>query len=330
MELVESVRKQVAANRFPPKGAILVVAVSGGVDSVALLHILLPLAGHYSWRLVVAHLNHKLRQEAKRDAQFVEQLAQQLGLKFVGGTAEVRREAKSCKLTLEEAGRTARYRFLRRVASRYRAAAIVMAHTADDQAETIVMNWLRGAAVRGLAGMRGLERGIWRPLLGVEKRALQRFAKEYKLAYREDRSNRELNYTRNQIRHQALPLLERINPGLRNMLLRSATTFAALEDFVAQMVKDVFHKLAIKGRGRISFHRAAFSKLHAFIQDELLLYAIEYILGSRQGFKKVHISEMRRVVDSPKKVSSKQLPAKLFLIKTCDKITISRYRPKNL
>lgn len=307
------------------------IAVSGGVDSVSLLHLLLPLSGHYDWRLIVAHLDHGLRKSASRDALFVEKLAGSLGLKFVGELKDVQRLAKSRKMTIEEAGRSARYDFLRRTAKKYKTSVIVTAHTADDQMETIIMNWLRGASIRGLAGMKEWENGIWRPLLDVEKKALRQFAKQYKIDYREDKSNRQLNYTRNRVRHLLVPQLLSLNPGLRDVLLRNAQVFSGLERWLDQEVAQAYKKVTVSSkRGMVSFRRTAFMELPLFMQDELLLYAVDHLQGNKQGFKQAHIQQMRQVLESFKPESHKQLPAKLFLIKTCDKITISRYRPKNL
>ena len=331
MDLIKHIRQKIEGNKVLCKGATLLVAVSGGMDSVSLLYSLLPLAGHYDWNLVVVHLNHGLRKSADKDAEFVKDLANSLGLEFVGSKVNVRRLAASKKMTIEEAGRVARYSFFNKMVKKYTAEVVVMAHTSDDQIETIVMNWLRGSFVRGLSGMKELDGNIWRPFLDINKDDIKSFIKQFKIAYREDESNRSLNYTRNKIRHLILPMLLKHNPGLPDVLLRNADTFANLEDFLDKYIKQVYKQAAVKSKqGMISFRRTAFMELHPFIQDELLLHAIGIIKGDRQDFKKVHLEQMRLVLESSKKESSKQMPGKLFLIKTCDTITISRYRPKNL
>ena len=331
MDLIEHIRKKIEKNNMPAKGATLLVAVSGGMDSISLLYSLLPLAGHYNWELVVAHLNHGLRKSADKDTQFVKDLASSLGLKFVSSKVNVRELAVSRKMTVEEAGRTARYSFFDKMAVKYAAEVVAVAHTADDQVETLVMNWLRGAFVRGLSGMRELDGNIWRPFLDVNKADIKDFIKKFKITYKEDESNKALNYTRNKIRHLILPMLLEYNLGLPDVLLRNANTFANLEDFLDGYIQQIYKQSIIKSKqGVVCFRRKAFMELHRFIQDELLLYAVGIIKGDRQDFKKVHLEQARLVLESSKKESSKQMPGKLFLIKTCDKITISRYRPKNL
>jgi len=331
MELVEYIRNKVELRKFPHRNSVLIVAVSGGVDSVVLLHLLLPLAGYYDWELIIAHLNHSLRQAANADAKFVSSLAKSLGLKFVTKKVAVSKLAKQQKLTLEEAGRKARYAFLRNMAEKYKAEAIVTAHTSDDQIETVLMNLLRGAAVRGLSGMQELESNIWRPLLGLSKERLFEFAQKYGLKYKEDKSNKDLNYTRNRIRHLLIPALAQISPGVSKVILRNAEVCTDLKNFLDDYIQQAYDKVLTKAtKDSISLCRYAFGKLHPFIQNEILLYVIKILQGDRQDFKKIHLQEMIKVIRGSKKKTYKQLPAKLFLIKTCDTITISRYRPKNL
>lgn len=331
MDLIKHIRKKIEENKTPNEGATLLVAVSGGMDSVSLLYSLLPLAGHYDWELIVVHLNHGLRKSADKDAEFVKNLANSMGLKFVGSKVNVSKLAASKKMTIEEAGRTARYNFFNKMVEKYKAEAVITAHTADDQAETIIMNWLRGAFIRGLSGMKELDGNIWRPFLDINKSDIENFIKKFRIVYREDESNKMLSYTRNKIRHLILPMLLKHNPKLSDVLLRNADTFAGLENFLDKYTERVYKQIVVKSKqGTISFRRVAFMELHPFIQDELLLYAVSVIKGDKQDFKKVHLEQMRLVLESSKKESSKQIPGKLFLIKTCDTIIISRYRPKNL
>lgn len=323
--------KYIKGKSLPIKVNTLLIGVSGGVDSTVLLHILLPLAGHYDWELVVMHLNHGLRKSADKDEKFVKDLANSLGLKFISKTTDVKKVSQAKKLTIEEAGRMVRYEFFKNIAKKYPSSVIVTAHTADDQVETIIMNWLRGTLVRGLSGMRELDKNIWRPLLDVSKKDLIKFAGQYGIRYREDKSNKKFNYTRNKIRHQLLPVLLKFNPNLNKTLLRNAKLFSNLESFLDETLEQTYFKVKDKKtKDKVSLSRTAFMKLHTFMQDELLLYSIGLIKGDRQDFKQVHSQEIRKVLLNNKKESNKQLPGKLFLIKTYDKITISRNRPKDL
>ncbi|MFA5270460.1 MAG: tRNA lysidine(34) synthetase TilS [Patescibacteria group bacterium] len=331
MQLIDKLLSQIESQKLPPKRSTLIVAVSGGVDSMSLLHLLIPLAARYDWRLVVAHLNHQLRRRAAGDEQWVKDMGHRLGLPVVTTRVAVKSLARQRKYTLEEAGRVARYDFLNRVAKRYRAKAIVVAHTADDQAETVTMNWIRGAGVRGLSGMSEWQGIIWRPLLRVTKADLKQLSKTLHFGYREDETNRRVTYTRNRIRHQVLPLLRKVNPQINEVILRNAESLAGLGDLLDSYL--IQSKKAVKfrrGRGAVSFRRAPFNKLHPYLQNELLLRAVSEVLGDRQGYKTVHLSEMQKVINSKNKTSYKQLPGKLFLIKAYDKISVSRFKPKDL
>ena len=148
MGILEHLNKQILVDKFPPSKATLIVAVSGGVDSVVLLHLLLPLAANFDWELIVAHLDHKLRKESASDLKFVANLAKQLNLEFVSKKVDIKKLAGVKKKTIEEAGRDARYSFFDELSKKYKKCVIATAHTADDQLETIVMNWLRGASLR--------------------------------------------------------------------------------------------------------------------------------------------------------------------------------------
>jgi tRNA(Ile)-lysidine synthase len=331
MKLTDQLLALIESNQLPPRKATLIVAVSGGVDSMGLLHLLMPLSAKYEWRLVVAHLNHQLRAQALKDEQWVKKVAGGLGLPVVVSRVSVRQLAKRKKLTTEEAGRLARYDFLFKVAKRYHAKAIVVAHTADDQVETITMNWLRGAGVRGLAGMREWEGLIWRPLLSVPKADLRKLSHTLHFSYREDETNRQTVYTRNRIRQQVLPLLTKINPQIRNVLLRNAENLAGLEGWLDDYL--VAARKAIKLRHlkqMVSWSLAPFKQLHPYIQNELMLWAVAQLQGDKQGYKAVHLAEMQKVIRSRERRSFKQLPGKLFLIKAYDKISVSRFKPKEL
>lgn len=328
MKLTDRLLAQIEMGKLPPRRATVVVAVSGGVDSVSLLHLLMYLASKHEWRLVVAHFNHQLRRGALTNEQWVQALGRRLGLPVVVGRTRVRELARRKGLTIEEAGRVARYDFLRKVARRQRARAIAVAHTADDQVETVVMNWLRGAGVRGLAGMRRWQGRIWRPLLRVRKEELRELARTLHFGCREDRTNQQVIYTRNRIRHRLLPAMERVNPQAREVILRNAENLTELENWLDAHLAQARRAVKLRrGQKEVHWRLTPFLKLHPYLQSELLLEAVGELQGSRQDYKAVHVSEMRKVIDSRHPRSFKQLPGKLFLIKAYDKISVSRFKP---
>ena len=200
------------ATALPGRGRKLIVAVSGGRDSVLLLDALL----RAGWtHLVIAHFNHGLRGRASgQDARFVRSLGHRLGLPVEIGRAAVARWAEQRKLSIETAAREARHAFFQEVARRHHTRQIVLAHHANDQAETILANLCRGAGLNGLAGMRAVQplNGLTlrRPLLGVEREEINRLVAAHGLRFREDASNASAEHRRNRLRHEVMPLLDEI------------------------------------------------------------------------------------------------------------------------
>ena len=215
-----------ALERLGLRGRGVLVAVSGGLDSVALAHLLRELAEDFDLKLLIGHVNHGLRgPDADADQTFVEGLARGLGLPFacerVAPDALRRGGPSRDRPTRQEAARALRYAALARMADAAGAARVATAHTADDQAETVLLRLLRGCGPDGLAGIpeRSPDGGVARPLLGVPRAALARFAAERGLAWREDASNASPRYARNRLRREWLPgLAQAFNPRLLNAL----------------------------------------------------------------------------------------------------------------
>lgn len=208
---------------LPPRGEI-VAGVSGGADSLCLLHLLHQLCGpgkrYPGVRLHAAHLNHKLRGEAgDRDAAAVASIVESWGLPLTLGEIDVPALARTERRSLEDAARTARYRFLRQVAH---GRPIAVAHHADDQAETLLLHWLRGSGLAGMVGMLPRQQDIIRPLLGVHHAQAVAYCQEHGIVPLEDLSNTDPRFLRNRIRYELMPLLESLNPGIHDTLLRNA------------------------------------------------------------------------------------------------------------
>lgn len=208
---------------LPSQGKVI-VAVSGGADSLCLLHLLNRLCGqgkrYPGVNLHAAHLNHKLRGEASdRDAAIVGSIVESWGLACTLGEIDVAALARAERRSLEEAGRSARYRFLREVAQ---GQPIAVAHHADDQVESLLLHFLRGSGLTGMVGMLPRQHDIIRPLLEVRHAQTVAYCQEHAIEPLEDLSNVDPRFLRNRIRHELLPLLESINPGFHSTLLRNA------------------------------------------------------------------------------------------------------------
>ncbi len=228
--------------RFPVRGRYL-IGVSGGRDSVALLHRLVALGYR---RLIVCHLDHELRgRESRVDARFVEKFATDLGLGFEIGTTDVRALAAQSKLSIETAGRAARFAFFVGVARQKRCRTIFLAHHADDLVETALINLFRGASPGGAASLRGVslhrvgktELTVVRPLLGAWRRDIDAYVSELQLRFREDATNAQLGSTRNRIRHRVLPYIEKqLDRDVRKTLWRAARIWIEEETLLDSMI----------------------------------------------------------------------------------------------
>lgn len=232
--------------KFPPTRRYL-IGVSGGRDSVVLLHWLLERGFK---RLVVCHLDHGLRGRASRaDAAFVGRLAKRRGLPFVTERLDVASLAKQKRQSIETAAREARYDFFSRVARGNKCTALFLAHHADDQVETFLFNLFRGTGGPGLAGMRRVTRRgdlrVIRPLLGVWRSEIDAYAKTHKLKFREDASNRLLLHQRNRMRHRIIPALEKFfGRDIRKSIWRTAEILAAEEDWMNVMTPKPARELS--------------------------------------------------------------------------------------
>jgi tRNA(Ile)-lysidine synthase len=227
---LERVEETIRVQSLFRKGESILVAVSGGLDSMVLLHALHKLAFLNKWRLAVAHLNHCLRgRSSDADERLVRSVCKKLGLPSFVDRANVREVADQQKLSIEMAARKARHEFLARVAKQQKISTIALAHHVDDQVELFFIRLLRGSGGEGLAGMKwrsafpgvkGIE--LVRAFLGEPKSALRKYAAAHKVKFREDATNASLDILRNRIRHELLPLLRsKYQPGLNKVVLRS-------------------------------------------------------------------------------------------------------------
>ncbi len=206
-----------------PEGGLVLAAVSGGADSVCLLHALDMLKDELGFKLAALHFNHCLRgAESDGDETFVAEICEKLGVELHLGRGDVKKEAERAGEGIEETARKLRYKFFFEEAKELGASCIATAHTADDNAETVVMNLTRGGAARGLSGIPPVRDNLIRPLLGATRAEVESFIFENKLTYREDSSNSCDVYTRNFVRHRVIPLLKQINPSFSASVLQTS------------------------------------------------------------------------------------------------------------
>lgn len=265
----------------------VIVALSGGLDSTVLLHLMRfawP-ATHSAPRLVAAHFDHRMRQESRADARWVRGLAAAWGVELVEGVADT-------PIHSEAAARAARYAFLRDVAERHGGATVVTAHHADDQAETVLFRILRGTGSSGLRGIRAVRTdGLWRPLLRSWREELLDYATAVGLGWREDATNIELGYARNALRHRILPDAERlVAPGARRSLVRLSERAARDEEAWDSLLPSLIASLAPEwGALGVRLDRAPLVALHPAVRARVLR-ALLLELGLRPDARRTRLA----------------------------------------
>ncbi|MFC2046996.1 tRNA lysidine(34) synthetase TilS [Chloroflexota bacterium] len=286
----------------------LMVAVSGGPDSVCLLHILVKLQEELGIRLHVAHLNHQLRgADAEADAGYVADLAHRLDILATIERRDVKAYQARKRISLEEAGREARYRFLTDTARSIGAKEVAVGHTVDDHIETILMHLIRGTGTRGLRGLKpcsqwqssGSRLTIIRPLLSVSREETADYCHSHKLMPRIDTSNLSLALLRNRIRQQLLPLLKSYNPQVVEALLRTARIADDDLAFLDEEISRRWSKIVKSQENTIILDKGRFLALPAALKRQLLRTAIEKLLGTLKDIETRHIEEIMAGLAKP-------------------------------
>jgi len=289
-------------------GEKLIVAVSGGPDSVCLLYILSKLQKELAIELHVGHLNHRLRSaESDADAAYVAALSRRFKIPATIESIDVKTYRSQHHLSLEEAAREVRYSFLAQVTAAVGAARVAVGHTADDHVETILMHLLRGSGTRGLRGLLPISRWqsagndlvVIRPLLELTRRETTACCRRHHLNPRTDASNLSTEPFRNRIRHQLLPELRRYNPRVEESLLRTARIAAADLDFIDKEVAGLWDKVARVEKNSVVINKQKFSALPPALKRYLLRAAIESLLGNLKDIEAGHIEGIIEALDKP-------------------------------
>ena len=304
-------------NLFKP-GEKIVIGVSGGPDSVALLHGLYSLRHSLGINLHVAHLNHGIRKEADHDQKFVEQLCNQLKIPCTLKKIHLKKKAQS----LEEAAREKRFRFLVEVAKKHKTRIIALGHTKDDLAETILMRLLRGT---GLSGLRSIlpKRKIYktvfvRPMLTLSRNNIIQFLNQNKINFCTDSTNQSKIFTRNKIRINLIPLLEKkYNPNIKDALSHLSIQATDDYDFLQSKAKTIFLKIAThSSRSRnISLNLKKFVQCHPAMQRLIIRLAIQHLKGNMRKLTFSHINEVESLINNRPNGSIVHLPNSIAIQK---------------
>jgi len=278
---------------------LIVVGVSGGADSVCLLDCFHKMG----YKLVIAHFNHQLRLQAKNDALFVEKISKQLGLPFELGTSDVKEYAEESHKSIEEAARILRYQFLMKIANKYHSKYIAVAHNADDQVETVMMHLIRGSGISGLTGMKektiidefDKEIVILRPLLSVWRSEIEDYLQNNEMTYREDETNFDLQFTRNQIRYDLIPGITKKYPKFKEQIWQTAFLLSEDKEIIDRELEKAWDEIIDQSKkGIIRCIRSDFLKLGLGLQRHLLRKMVFFLQPS---IRDISFESIQRGID---------------------------------
>ena len=298
----------------------IIAGISGGPDSMCLLGLL----RETGYRVIVAHFNHKLRSDADADANAVEQAAGRMNFASVIESGDVREFAKTEKLSIEEAARNMRYRFLMEQAHRFKAQAVAVGHTADDQVETALMHFIRGAGLAGLKGMNyrtiiplfDKDIPIVRPLLDMWREETVVYCAVHGLRPRHDLSNDSLDFSRNRIRNLLIPALESYNPRFKDAVWRTTNSLAGDHEILMNVVDDAWGKCVVQETADfVSFDSTVLTRHPLGLQRHLIRHAIDTIRPQGMDVSFATLERATRFVNDPEQRQRMDLAGGLHLLR---------------
>lgn len=298
--MLDKVKKTIEQYKLIEKGDKVIVAISGGPDSVCMLHLLWELREEYEIELFGAHLNHNFRGiEAQMDAQYVSNLCEKLNVICFIKSVDVPQYSEDHGLSPEEAGRILRYEFFEEVAQRVGATRVAVAHNENDQAETVLMRLLRGTGLQGLTAIHIKRENIIRPLLNIDRKSIEEYCENHNLSPRIDKTNLESIYYRNKIRLELIPYLEEnYNPNIIGNLVKTAEVLKDDFDFIEEKAKETYNYLvSSRGEHKLELPIEDFQTLHNALQARVIRLAAEQLLGRQEILEYKHVHQVLELIE---------------------------------
>jgi tRNA(Ile)-lysidine synthase len=292
--LIEKVLHTITANNMIDLGDKVIVAVSGGPDSLSLLHILHKLKEDFNLTIYAAHVNHCLRgEESDKDEEYVEQFCREHHIEFFSRRVDINKLSKDMGLSTESAAREARYDFFKRLYEKLDADKIALAHNANDQAETVLMRIMRGTGMEGIIGIKAVRENIFiRPLINIKRESIERYCEDNNLNPRIDKTNLENIYSRNKIRLELIPYIkENFNSDIVTALNRLADTMSIDNDFLEDIANEKFKSYCERKEEKVIIDKKAF-KEHEAVITRILRLALNQLKGNLYNVEKVHIYDL--------------------------------------
>lgn len=304
VSLLAKVLETIKRYNLIENGDRLVLGVSGGPDSIAMLNILNDIRNdkklHIEFDIIVAHVNHLIREEAKDDERFVKDFCKRINVPFYSKSIDVQKVANNNKIGTEEAGRNARYDFFDEVLAKTNSNKIAIAHNKNDKVETMIMNILRGSGTTGLKGIEPIKNNKYiRPLIECERSEIEEYCAQNNIEPRIDRTNFENIYTRNKIRNVVIPYIKKeFNPNIIKTMDRLSELVKEEDEYLENTVKSKYKELIVEEKEKeYIMNLKEFNKLEKVIKSRLLLYTISRLLGTTKGIEKIHIEDIIKLCE---------------------------------
>ena len=309
--LEKKVLKTIKENDLIQSGDTIVIGVSGGPDSMALLNVLINLVNNQEIqaKLIVAHINHGIREEADEETKFVEEFCKKNNIPCYVKKEKVEELAKKQRIGTEEAGRKLRYSFFDEILKKENGNKIATAHNANDNAETMLMNIMRGSGSSGLKGieLKRDEKYI-RPILKITREEIEEYCIQKDLNPKIDKTNKENIYTRNKIRNELIPFIEKeFNPNIINSLNRLSELMKEDDEYFEKIVEEKYKEILIEeylgnskleGKNQIILDLKKFNKEEKVIKNRIVRYTISKILGSSKNIEKIHVLDIVKLYEN--------------------------------